>query len=239
MEKILDKCIRKIYAHVEEQHPKEACGLVVRTNGSFEVVASKNLSDDPFRSFQLDPHLAAIHHARAVCIYHSHNSNCALPSEHDEEGCYRSKIPYLIVAWPSGQIRPISLPDDRDMKLGTPFLYGFHDCFDMVRRYFRAKEGITLPQVTRQRWGWWESEENDVILDTARHLGFKEVEPMQAHQAGDVAVMRTLGGRVVNHLGVLTEKNMMLHQSLLRISSEVNYNDYYRTITTQVLRYGR
>ena len=81
----------KIAEHSVEEYPNEACGLIVMSalNGKPVVVKCKNISDDPSKSFIIDPseYVDALKVGEVIGVWHSHVNQSADPSDADRFGC--------------------------------------------------------------------------------------------------------------------------------------------------------
>ncbi len=79
-----------ILAHIRQEYPKEACGLLVgRENRVTRVLVGKNIAPDPFHNFLLDPETLLQqmeyeeHGEYLLAICHSHPHSPPVPSPTD------------------------------------------------------------------------------------------------------------------------------------------------------------
>lgn len=101
------KYLDEIFAHVEREYPKEACGLIVERSGEEFWVPCENHSENPeeefvFNSVQYVKEL--IMSDKILTIVHSHPDGTADPSLHDIKTCNFINIRYMIVSWPDKDI---------------------------------------------------------------------------------------------------------------------------------------
>lgn len=123
----------EMFAHIERELPREACGLIGGTiqNGVYRaqmIVPIPNRAEQPLHHFRMDD--AALvqtlldFEARGLSligIYHSHPSGGVIPSQEDIRAAMYPRTPYLIVGkrgndtelgvWDirHGQVTPVAL----------------------------------------------------------------------------------------------------------------------------------
>ena len=101
MQENLDKLLPEIYKQVEEESPKEACGLVVEIEDELKYIPLENQSSEN-EHFVIDPKEYVRHSIISKILYvvHSHYKQDCRPSEHDKNASKVLGIPYLIVSLP-------------------------------------------------------------------------------------------------------------------------------------------
>ena len=101
--------IDEILSHIENEYPKEACGLIVSDNGQEKWIPCTNVAEEPEEEFVIDNRefINAQIKYDIVKIVHSHPDGEAEPSAHDKKACNFIKIPYLIFSWPGGDMKEV------------------------------------------------------------------------------------------------------------------------------------
>lgn len=225
-----DSTIREIYAHAEEEHSKECCGVVTAAG---DVVRLENVAKNPHSSFCISAQDYLKYAGGAMFAYHSHPDRPAAASEADLEWVERCRIPLMIVSWPQGDIRMIGDPCKGRALEGRPFIYGVYDCYSLVQDYYSRHFDYTLPTVTRPRFNWWESGELDPFMEGADRSGLVDA---NTPEPGDMLMFQFNGAKVTNHTGVYVGDDMLLHHRLLSLSTLSQYDETYRNATTRILR---
>lgn len=99
-EQLLDEAAG--YAH--QQHPLEACGLIIERQGQQLFRPCRNIASEPETTFLLDPDdfAAAEDDGEVLAVMHSHPIGPADPSPDDRAACDASGVPWLIFAVETG-----------------------------------------------------------------------------------------------------------------------------------------
>lgn len=222
-----------IKTHVANELPREACGVLVVVKGKYRYIPCKNIAENNTVDFTICPedYAAAEDLGSIVCIVHSHPYATATPSQADLVGCELSKLPWLIISWPSevlyywepnGYIAPL---------VGREFHHGVLDCYSIIQDYYKEKLNIQLKTPYR-RDKWWEKGDN-LYLDLYKEWGFTQVDTTKAH---DVVLMR-IGSNVPNHGVIWLGDGTILHHQSGRLSSIDVYGGWFRKITSHILRH--
>lgn len=203
---ILPGIVRSFY----KQLPREACGFVV--NDTYIPCENISTSDDHFK---ISPHdyLAASEKGEIQCVLHSHN-NWPHASKVDMQQQAAMDTPWGVINFRKGNVEDVFFWGDSVEPLpmvGRRFNHGVHDCFSLVRDWWRMK-GVTIPDSPRE-WGWWlnseEHEVENVIVEGLEYCGWyiidlKDIEP------GDGLLFR-VRYKTVNHCAVYVGNGLMLH----------------------------
>lgn len=200
--------VSKIRAEAVSGYPLETVWLVT-DDGCQQV---HNLSESPEITFavsQKDLAGALARNLRAVV--HSHPDGFAAPSGEDMSVQLALGVPWGVlstdgvsaseIAWWGKGVEPPPL-------IGRPFRHGITDCYSLVRDYYSMELGIELPEFPRN-WLWWETGRS-MLLDGFRTAGFQEV-PEDQVGPGDLWFAQ-INSPTPNHVGVLLEGDLMLHQ---------------------------
>ena len=101
MQENLSKLLPEIYKQVEEESPKEACGLVVEMENEFKYIPLENQSSEN-EHFAIDPKEWVRYSmiSKIKYVVHSHYMQNCKPSQHDKDVAKVLGIPFLIVSYP-------------------------------------------------------------------------------------------------------------------------------------------
>jgi len=234
--------------HVLSEYPKEACGVVI--NDVFHPCI--NAHDTPETNFRITG-LAVFElerkHGKVQAILHSHPYkleesmqfakdyyNPAWASVSDQQAFMDGSVPWGIVATDGEGISEVEwLTEEVKPFERRSFAWFSADCYALVRDWHKLNTGIILPNFTR-RFNFW-TEGLNTIEDGIRTIPFAEIIPTEKAQIGDVAVM-AIRSDVVNHLGVISGNNEMMHQWLGRYT-EVARWDRWANQTRYVVRFNK
>jgi len=216
-------------AHARAEYPREACGLLVNSR----YVSCRNLAETPAEHFVLSPHdyLAASQQGKVEAVCHTHPNASAEPSEADRAACEASQLPWYILSWPTEVLRSIAPCGHVTPLLGRAFVHGIHDCYGLVRDYYKQTLGIEIPDYER-RDQWWERGEN-LYMEFFAEAGFVSVPDLQPH---DVILMQ-VRSPVANHAAVYLGNNIMIHHLWGRLSKRDVYGGYWAKHTRLIVRH--
>lgn len=221
-------------AHAQSYYPKEACGLFVRIEGVTGYWPCRNIADSD-EHFVMCPedYAEADEAGEIVGVFHSHPDAPAQPSEQDIKTCQGSGLPWYILSLPSlewGYTEPFGFTPEL---VGRNFVYGKTDCYTLVRDYYRLEHGLILNNYDSDNH-WWDNGKNLYVENFAQE-GFVEI-PFAEIEPGDAILMRVLSP-VSNHVAVYLGYNTILHHLYNRLSCREPYTEFWRKMTTHVLRY--
>lgn len=116
--------------------------------------------------------------------------------------------------------------------IGRQWEYGRHDCFTLVRDWFKL-QGVQLPDFARP-----EDLETceSIFLQQAEAIGFQQVELLNK-RPGDVLIMR-LGTAAPMHAAILLPDQRILHQRQDSLSAVETLGRYYVSRIAAVFRYA-
>lgn len=227
------RLISAIQNHAEAVYPDECCGLIVRVGRQRRYIPCENSDDAPAENFRISSEAWADAEdtGEVLAVVHSHPDGGAHASPLDLQGCHESGLPWVITAWPGGEMNTI-LPDDRPPLLKRPFIHGSWDCYGLIRDWYRQERGIELPDFPRTD-NWWTRGENLYV----RHYGEAG---FYAHsgelESGDVILMQ-YKAEEINHAGIYLGDGKLLHHMYGKLSETVPYGGTWRDRTMLVLRY--
>lgn len=228
--------------HGLERFPEEACGLVVVIKGKERYVPCRNIAPNPLAHFMLCPqdYAAAEDEGDIVAVAHTHPNAPPTPSDADRTGCEESELPWYILSIVQDADGPVEV---REMERIDPsgyvaplvrrkFVHGVHDCYTIIRDWYKQERGIDLPNFHRDD-EWWNNGGN-LYVENFPRAGFVEV-PFPP-QVGDVILM-TIRSDVPNHAAVYVGNGDILHHMYGRLSTRDVYGGYWAEVTTKLLRY--
>lgn len=223
--------------HVLSSYPNEACGLVVKN----KYVKCKNIATNPQTDFEIDPAVILKYSGKIQAVLHSHPYKLesrgkwdpSWPSTADMECWIQDTIPWGIVSTDGEGISELVWLDDEEIAPleGRVFVHGKHDCYSIVRDYFRLEKGITLNNYARGI-EWWNRGE-DLYSANFEKEGFYEITPEEA-TVGDVALFQVVSP-VINHAAVITGTDEIIHHLFHRLS----HKDSLRKWSKQICKYLR
>ncbi|WP_409362264.1 C40 family peptidase [Burkholderia cenocepacia] len=239
-----------IEAHAIEAYPNEACGLVVLPDGggSLAYLRCANTADDPLKNFRIsgEDYISAESAGRVEAVVHSHPGGRAVPSKADRTMAEAAGVSLWIIvsvgvqvdgsigveAWgsfsPDGYMAPLT---------GREFVHGVHDCYSIVRDWYKVERGVTLPDFPRTD-GWWNDGTSSLYLDNYRAAGFANVGKDATLIPGDVMLMTVLSqNNEPNHSGVYVGGGRMIHHMAGRLSTNVLFGGMWQASHYTTLRY--
>ncbi|VVE68865.1 peptidase P60 [Pandoraea anapnoica] len=230
-----DRTLNAIREHAAQEHPREACGLVIVAKGRERYVPCRNLAQGT-EHFVMDPqdYVTAEDAGDVIAVVHSHPDAPATPSEADMVSCEATGLPWHILSWPADDFRTIEPSGYRAPLVGRTFAHGVLDCWSLVRDFYAREMKIELPDFER-RDDWWANGEN-LYMDGYPKAGFVHLNQDAPENVGDVILMQRRAD-VPNHAGVYIGKGLMLHHMHGRLSTREVYGGYWREITRCVLRH--
>ena len=225
-------------SHAKIEDPKESVGLLLNVKGKERYYPCNNLSMSSYQCFVLDPedYVKADNTGEITAIIHSHPATPPTPSQADLVGCENSNLPWHIVnpkteQWgycePNGYKAPL---------LGREWVWGVTDCWSLVRDWYREEKQIELKDYQRSMTPE-EFLKNPLFEEYATQTGFRELEPNEALQEGDVLLMSILHP-TLNHVAIFLG-DMVLHHLADRLSCREPYSEWLLKCTGKRYRYAQ
>lgn len=201
--------IEAIKLHAISEYPRECCGLICQDG--YHPCA--NVSESNEEHFRISPHeyaLLRVRFGNPVAVVHSHPDGPDHPSVDDQRGQMASGIAWgiCVVRDGGGADEPFFWGDDVPIYPieHRRFRWGIHDCFGLVRDWYRINRGILIPNMVRSS-DFWEKGEN-LIIENFRAAGFSPIEGISL--PGDVGLY-TIRSKITNHCGLYIGDELMLH----------------------------
>lgn len=221
-----------IAGEAQKASPQECCGFVV--NG--EVVPCLNVSPLPLEQFTIaaEDYVRASALGEIEAVYHSHVEGVRGFSLPDIAACKQSNLPWIVFHERSGDFFYAD-PTGSAPYEGRQWVYGIHDCYAILRDFYKREFCIELDDFDRGEEEEWESKSWTMFVDNYSQQGFYEIE--RPERKGDFLLMQ-IGAPSPNHAGVLTgEDNCFYHHLMGRLSEKSVYGGYWAKVTAKVLRH--
>ena len=229
--------------HVLTDFPNEACGFVIND----EYVSVANTAENPTQTFRISPsdHVKAEASGRIQAVLHSHPYDKfkaskwphEWPTTMDMKSWMQGTVPWGITATCGEGISQLVWMDDSVIPPleGREFIHGIHDCYSLIRDWFRINKGITIPNYARGI-DWWHQGEN-LYEDNFANAGFERIDLDQI-QVGDAILMKAASD-VANHAAVVVGTNQILHHLFHRLSGTDTLSKWKRCIVCAVRYKGQ
>lgn len=230
---LLSTVLVEMLAHAERDFPRESCGLLVVVKGRCRYLPCRNIAERN-EHFVLSPddYGAAEDKGEVVAVVHSHCNLPPIPSQADLVGCEKSGVPWIIVSWPTAQVKQIEPSGYVAPLYGREFSHGILDCYSLIRDYYMQNLNIQMSDYARDD-EWWLKAQN-LYLDNFEEEGFVVVNGQP--EVHDLFLMQMMSA-VPNHAAVYVGDGLILHHAAGRLSSRDVYGGWYQKITTHQLRH--
>jgi Predicted metal-dependent protease of the PAD1/JAB1 superfamily len=228
--------LQDILTHAALEEPNECCGvLVVEGHKDYRYIPLTNATDKLNR-FAISPrtYTQVCDNHDVVAIVHSHVLLSPKPSECDLVEIERTKKPFVIVNWPTGQYTVTNPSGYKAPLIGRPFVHGVLDCYSLIRDYYAKTFNIILADFDRDD-EWWHKGQN-LYLENFENQNFVDMGQDAKPQMGDVILMQVLSP-VPNHGAIYFSDNVILQHITNRLSGKDVYGGYWRKNTTHILRH--
>lgn len=222
--------------HARLCYPLESCGLIIIWKGKERYVPCRNLYSGSNSHFEIDQkdYAAAEESGEVIKIVHSHPNEAPIPSSADLTMCEETKLPWVIVNWPTGVIKEFQPTGYQAPLVGRVFTHGVLDCYTLIRDFYKQELLIDLPDFERED-DWWKKGQ-DLYRKHFAEAGFFVIE--KGLRKGDLCLMQ-LGSDTTNHGAVYLGDGLILHHPMNRLSGRDVYGGFWQSITTLFLRHER
>jgi proteasome lid subunit RPN8/RPN11 len=216
--------------HAQKSLPHEAVGFIVAKGDREEFIPLENLHHEPVNNFEIDIRAFKDYDKSALSLVHSHVTGSPNPGRTDKIMCEETGIPWHIYSVEQDSWQTL-LPTGFKAPLGgREFIWGVHDCFALVRDYYREKLTITIPNFQRP-WKFWEH--TDLIARHYESCGFQKVKGLKVH---DIITM-TIKSSIPCHCAIFVENNLIFHHHPGRLSGVAPYGGMWLKNTSAVYRH--
>ena len=194
------------YNHAAEVYPNEAAGIVEGEH----YVRLENRSTTPGEDVKLsDEELLRV--ASADVFFHSHPDAPGVPSEHDMIYQKQLGIPFVVMCLPIYDFFAWGDTMTRQPLIGRGFRHGVHDCYSLVRDWYRENDGLELPEWPRG-WEWWLDGTHNLYRDNFEALGFEQIPVGEATQKGD-GLLFAFNYKTPMHAAIVIDRDLLLHHA--------------------------
>jgi len=216
-------------AHAHACEPQECCGLIVRVGAEERYHPCTNASQTPGDDFQIreEDWIEAELMGEVMAVCHSHPSAAPDPSPADLASMDEHGLPWFILG--AGDAIQRIDPEIPGL-IGRPFVYGWQDCYTMIRDWTWITRGVRLLDFPREA-EFWETGRSP-YLDHFKAFVFEEVDELMP---GDALLMK-IQSRVANHAAIYVGDGQILHHLWNRLSSQDLYDGRLQRATTHILR---
>jgi proteasome lid subunit RPN8/RPN11 len=201
-------------------------------------IAVDSSDGSPATGFVLngEDYLKAKNAGEITAIVHSHPNNYPLPTDADLSECEKWGLPWHIVSphlgedgtwhtfYPSGYCAPL---------IGRAWVWGIHDCWALVRDWY-CQHGLEIRDFERPL-NPDDFLESPLFEESFRDAGFYEIKRAELKR-GD-ALLMSIRSRGLNHVGVMTDDQRILHHLQGRLSCADLYGEGFQRATGKVLRH--
>jgi len=220
-----------ILLHLNQEYPREGCGIVLNKRGTLEYVPCENVAegDEEFKISAQD-YIRASLKGDIHAIVHSHPDGSCEPSEADINASNFLGIPYWIYSVPYNKEYIYSPEKLAKPLLGKTYEFGKNDCYSLTRDYYYTKLGITLPSIPFED-NFWEKGIN--YFDDLQHtFGFVTVEEPKEH---DMIIFNVMSD-IPNHCGIYIGEDNFLHHAVDRLSCRESLHSIWGRFITRYIR---
>lgn len=221
-----------IRIHADSTKERECCGLIVCIDGKnlYRPCVNQAGREMEFRISGEDLR-SAEDSGELVAVVHSHPYIAPEPTMPDKVAMEDSELPWVIVNWPTGEIRIHHPTGFKAPLVGRVFCHGVLDCFSLLRDYYKDELGIEIADYERDE-RWWEKGQN-LYLEGYEKAGFVRVDKPQKH---DICLMQ-LHSSVPNHGAIFLGDGTILQHLQNRLSGIYHWGGFWQRSTTHVFRH--
>ena len=224
--------------HAKSTLPDESCGLVALIGGEKKYWPCKNLANENFDYFIMDPedYADCEDHGEILALVHSHPNGSAYPSETDLAGCEFSGLEWHIFSlemdsWHSS--RPNGWKPDS--LYGRQWSWGNMDCWALICDYYKEKLNIKLKKWPRPKT-IKKFAENPYFEKVLSGSGFYEID-FKDIKENDILLMEGIY-KQLNHVALYIGEQNILHHVIGKLSCREIFDLEYQKITKKVFRYA-
>lgn len=209
----------EIKAHALRDAPNECCGFIYINKDTIKTFPCKNVSTEPQEEFEvdMDEYFEATRQGVIVGIYHS-GRDLAF-SESDIHHADEWPLPLHLYSLKENTFKTYTPKTYGGDYLGRTFIWGHHDCYTLVKDYYRREYNLYLNDYDCDET--YESSGKRDIIQNIEKEGFEKLKDISNIKAGDVLVFYTFGEY---HIAIYLGNNQFLHQ-LLKSQSRIDNLD--------------
>jgi proteasome lid subunit RPN8/RPN11 len=226
---------REISVIARSSPDHEVCGFICANvaGGTPFVFPCPNSAENPAEEFQIDAldYLRAESAGQILGVYHSHPVSAGF-SEADLECAEELAIPFYLYDIQGDKWSEYLPSTYQPLIECAPFVLGFADCYELIRRYFRAHYKLYLSDYDRDESFCYE--EQGVIMANFEKEGFELVDS-KGLRRDDVILFRT-DKALPQHFGVFLGNSEFLHHPRGALSRRETLTGRWQSRIFHVLR---
>tara|TARA_R100000353_G_scaffold123086_1_gene87450 strand:+ start:168 stop:872 length:705 start_codon:yes stop_codon:yes gene_type:complete len=223
--------------HAENIFPDESCGLLAIIEGEKKYWPCKNLSNENFDYFIMDPedYAKCEDQGEVIGLIHSHPHGSPYPSETDKAGCEFSGLEWHIYSLENKNWHSFKPSDWKpETLIGREWAWGLQDCWSLICDYYKEKLNIEIKKWPRPKT-IKSFAENPYFEKVLYGSGFKKID-FDEIQKNDVLLMKGAYEKL-NHVALYIGDQTILHHVIGKLSCREIYNLEYQQITKKIFRY--
>lgn len=212
---------------------EEMCGAICEINNTLIFKPITNCHNDKKNNFKLDlyEYIQLSYDYEIKAIVHSH-INGKPTSFIDIVSCNNQKIDFIIYDTLNDVFHHIK---PKEIKyLNHNFEIGVHDCYSLVRDFYKNELNIELYNYRRNED--WFTQENYIFDENFQNEGFVIVD-LESLQKYDCLLFKLNNKDISNHIGIYLENDVFLHHPRKGKSQLQELNNSYRKRIKYVIRH--
>lgn len=202
----------EIIKEAQENPQEEICGILYSTLHEVKLFKCKNLSIDKAHNFEIAPeqYIECLKFGKPCGIYHSHPLASSAFSQSDLELADEMLLPIYVYSLIDNEFKNY-VPKGYEVPLeGRPWIWGFADCYEQIRIYFRQKYNHYLTDYDRDESYMYSLD--DRITKNIEKEGFERLQSLALIKKDDVLVFNNQRvAATPKHFAIFLGKSRMLH----------------------------
>ena len=228
----------KIIDIAEKSPSKEVCGYIYfDINGEAGIIQSTNThlnSDVMFTTDEKDYISLSESSNTIVGVYHSHTIGDESFSDQDISYAETWELPLYVYSIKSKKWNSYVPDSYKPNLIGRQFCWGFSDCYEIVRDYYKLEFNIKISDYDRDNS--FEGSNNSIIIDSFGKEGFERIPDGSPIMKDDVIVFNS-NRLFPHHLSVFIGRSKMIHHPRGRLSEVCMLNKVWNKKISMILRY--
>lgn len=209
---------QKIIEIARDNPVEEICGFIYAdVDANPQVKQCQNIAENKKEEFEIDTD----EYLKVSCrvgtsilgIFHSHPTTAGF-SEADIECAEEIALPFYLYDLEANAWHEYIPSTYKPAIECVPFVLGFHDCYGLIRDYYRINKNMYLSDYDRDETFCYE--EQGIILNSFEKEGMKKVE-FSDIKIGDIIIFKT-DKALPQHFAVLIEPQIILHHPRYTLS---------------------
>jgi len=228
----------KIIDIAKNNPTEEICGYIYYgIDGKSNILESKNQHLHKNKMFLTDPsdYIRLSESTNTIVgVYHSHTIGDETFSESDIEYADTWELPIFVYSLSSDKWNSYTPMSYAPTLIGRPFCWGFSDCFELVRDYYRAEKGVNLSDYERD--ASFAGSNSSIIIENFEKEGFVKLPDNGLILKNDIILFKCNTVYPL-HLAVFQGKSRMIHHPMGRLSASCFLDRPWTKKISMILRY--